>query len=177
MHRLFVAIRPPERIRSLLLATMGGVSGARWQTDDQIHLTIRFIGEVDRHQAHDLDAALAGIHYPRFEVSLDGIGTFARRGQPEVIWAGVAPHEPLKRLHDKVDRAVGRVGIPPEQRAYTPHITLGRLKRSSGTVGSLLEQSGGLKSEPFPVDSLILYESKLTPQGAVYRPVNDYPLD
>jgi 2'-5' RNA ligase len=124
-----------------------------------------------------VDAALAGMHHPRFEISLDGIGTFARRGQPEVIWAGVTPHGPLKRLHEKVDRAVAQVGFRPEQRAYTPHITLGRLKRSSGTVGSLLEQSGGLSSEPFPVDSLILYESKLTPQGAVYTPVHHYPLD
>ena len=177
MRRLFVAIRPPAQIRSVLLRAMGGVSGARWQSDDQIHLTVRFIGDVDRHQAQDVEAALGGIHHPRFEMSLEGIGTFARRGQPEIIWAGVSPHEPVKRLHEKIDRAVERVGFPPEQRAYTPHITLARLKRSSGPVGNLLEQSGGLTSEPFPVDSFTLYESRLTPDGAVYIPVNRYQLD
>lgn len=177
MRRLFVAIRPPEPIRALLLTAMGGVSGARWQSEDQIHLTVRFIGEVDRHQARDIDAALAGIHHPRFGISLDGIGTFGRRGQPEAVWAGVAPHEPVKRLHEKVDRAAERVGFPPEQRTYIPHITLARLKRSSGPVGGLLEQSGGLRSEPFLVDSFSLYESRLTPEGAVYTPVNRYPLD
>ena len=71
---------------------------------------------------------------------------FDRRGQPETVWAGVAPHEPLKALHKKVDQALARVGVEPDQRAYLPHITLARLKRASGPVGNLLEQSGGLAS-------------------------------
>ena len=177
MHRLFVAIRPPERIRALLLGTMGGISGARWQSDDQIHLSLRFIGEVDRHRAEDAGAALAGIHHPRFEVAINGIGAFERRGQPETVWAGVAPHEPLKALHKKVDQAMARVGIEPDQRAYLPHITLARLKRSSGSVRNLLEASGGLRSEPFSVDQFALFESQLTPEGAVYTVVESYELD
>jgi len=177
MHRLFVAIRPPGPIRGLLLGTMGGISGARWQNDDQIHLTLRFIGEVDRHQAGDIHAALGGIHHPRFEIALSGLGTFDRRGQPETVWAGVAPHDRLRTLHKKVDQAIARVGIAPEQRAYTPHITLARLKRSSGSVRNLLEQSGGLNSPLFAVDGFALYESKLTPEGAVYSAVERYPLD
>lgn len=176
MHRLFVAIRPPHRIRELLLGTMGGISGARWQSDEQIHLTLRFIGEVDRHQAVDIHAALGAIHHPAFEIAISGLGTFDRRGQPEAVWAGVAPHEPLHRLHKKVDQAIARVGIAPEQRTYLPHITLARLKRSSGSVRGLLEQSGGLTSPPFAVDSFALYESKLTPEGAVYALAEHYPL-
>jgi RNA 2',3'-cyclic 3'-phosphodiesterase len=177
MHRLFVAIRPPAPIRNLLIAAMGGVSGARWQSDDQLHLSLRFIGEVDRHCAGDVLAALGAIHHPRFEVAVSGIGTFDRRGQPETVWAGVTPHEPLKTLHKKVDQAMTRVGVPPDQRAYLPHITLARLKRSSGPVRNLLEQSGGLKSEPFLVDRFALYESQLTPEGAVYTVVEAYSLD
>jgi 2'-5' RNA ligase len=177
VHRLFVAIRPPEPIRNLLLDTMGGVSGARWQTDDQIHLTLRFIGEVDRHRAGDVHAALGAIHHARFEIAINGLGTFDRRGQPETIWAGVAPHETLKSLHKKIDQAMARVGIEPDQRAYLPHITIARLKRSSGPVRNLLELSGGLKSEPFEVQDFALYESKLTPEGAVYSIVETYPLD
>jgi RNA 2',3'-cyclic 3'-phosphodiesterase len=176
MHRLFVAIRPPHFVRSLLLGSMGGISGARWQTDDQIHLTLRFIGEVDRHRAGDIHAALGGIHHPRFEIVLNGLGTFDRRGLPEAVWAGVSPHEPLKALHKKVDQALARVGVEPEQRAYLPHITLARLKRSSGTVRNLLEQWGGLSSPPFPVDRFSLFESQLTPEGAVYTPIENYPL-
>lgn len=177
MTRLFAAIRPPAPIRARLLAAMGGISGARWQTDDQLHLTLRFIGEVDRHQASDIVAALGGVHARRFAISLNGIGHFARRGQPEAVWAGVTPHEPLDRLHQKVDQAIARVGIPPEQRAYLPHITLARLKRASGPVGNLLEQSGGLSSPPFEVDHFGLFESRLTPDGAVYSIVERYPLE
>ena len=177
MHRLFVAIRPPERIRALLLAAMGGISGARWQSDDQIHLTLRFIGEVDRHRAGDIHAALGAIHHPRFEIALSGVGLFDRRGLPETVWAGVAPHDRLKTLHKKVDQALTRVGVEPDQRAYFPHVTLARLKRSSGSVRNLLEQSGGLTSPAFSVDRFSLFESKLTPEGAVYTAIEDYPLD
>jgi 2'-5' RNA ligase len=177
MHRLFVAIRPPREIRGLLLQTMGGISGARWQTDDQLHLTIRFIGEVDRHLAGDVHAALGAVRLPRFAIALNGIGAFDRRGLAEAVWAGVAPHGPLKALHKKVDQALSRVGIEPEQRAYLPHITLARLKRGSGPVGSLLEQSGGLTSAPFPVDHFALFESALTPEGAVYSVIERYMLD
>jgi RNA 2',3'-cyclic 3'-phosphodiesterase len=176
VHRLFVAIRPPFPIRMLLLDIMGGISNARWQSDDQIHLTLRFIGEVDRHRAGDIHAALGAIHHPRFEIGLNGLGMFERRGQPETVWAGVAPHPPLKALHKKVDQALTRVGVAPDERAYFPHITLARLKRSSGTVRNLLEQSGGLRSPLFLVDRFALFESQLTPEGAVYTPVETYLL-
>lgn len=176
MHRLFVAIRPPAAIRTLLLDAMGGISGARWQSEDQLHLTLRFIGEVDRHRGGDIHAALGGIHHPPFEIALSGIGAFERRGQPDAVWAGVTPHEPVKALHKKIDAALVRVGIAPDERAYVPHITLARLKRSSGPVGNLLSQSGGIASAPFPVDHFALFESDLTTDGAVYSIVERYML-
>ena len=176
MHRLFVAIRPPAAIRAILLGAMGGISGARWQSEDQLHLTLRFIGEVDRHLAGDIHAALGAVHQPPFEIALSGIGAFDRRGWPDAVWAGVAPHDPLKALHKKVDSTLTRVGVAPDQRAFLPHITLARLKRSSGPVGNLLEQSGGLSSPPFTVDHLGLFESVLTPDGAVYSLLERYSL-
>lgn len=177
MHRLFAAIRPPAGIRARLIATMGGVSGARWQSDDQIHLTLRFIGEVDRHLARDIHAALGAVHHPRFEIGIEGLGLFDRRGRADVVWAGVSPQEPLRTLHNKIDQALARVGLEPEQRAFTPHITLARLKRSSGPVRNLIEEAGGFRTEPFPVESFMLFESRLTPDGAVYSAVERYPLD
>lgn len=176
MHRLFVAIRPPAPVRAQLFALMGGVTGARWQNDDQLHLTLRFIGEVGPHAADDVAAALGAVHHPRFELALSRIGSFERRGQAEVLWAGVTPLEPLKALHKKVDQACQRAGLPPEGRAYTPHITLARLKRGSGSIAALVETSGGLAGAAFPVESFCLYESQLTPEGAVYRIVERYPL-
>jgi 2'-5' RNA ligase len=176
MIRLFVAIRPPAEIRARLLAAMGWVRGARWQSDDQLHLTLRFIGEVDRHQAEDVDAALAAIRQPRFEIALSGVGAFERRGEPTALWAGVAPHEPLRALHKKVDQAIARAGLEPERRAYAPHITLARMGRGAGPVQPLIESAGGLTSPAFAVDSFRLYESRLTPEGAVYEVAQTYPL-
>jgi RNA 2',3'-cyclic 3'-phosphodiesterase len=176
MHRLFVAIRPPEAIRERLLDLMEGVKGARWQDEDQLHLTLRFVGEVDRHQADDIAAALGTIRHPPFEIAMSGIGSFDRRGQPVTLWAGVSPHEPLKSLHKKVDQAVQRAGVEPDHRAYMPHITLARLNRSTGPIAPILESASGLSSQRFTVDSFGLYESDLSPQGAIYSVVERYPL-
>jgi 2'-5' RNA ligase len=176
MHRLFVAIRPPPTIRSALLAVAGGIGGARWLDDEQIHLTLRFIGEVDRHVARDVDAALAAVHHPGFRIAISGIGTFDRRGVVEIVWAGISPQEPVKALHNKIDQALSRAGLVPESRAYLPHITLARLNRSSGSVGDFFAEWGGLSTPQFDVGSFALFESRLTPEGAVYTLVEDYPL-
>ena len=176
MIRLFVAIRPPAAIRERLLVLMGGVRGARWQSDEQLHLTLRFIGEVDRHQAEDVDAALRGVHHPRFELALNGVGAFDRRGAPTALWAGVAPQEPLRTLHKKIDQAIVRAGLEPERRAYTPHLTLARMSRGGGPVEPFLATSGTVSSPPFAVDEFLLFESRLTPDGAVYDAVERYPL-
>lgn len=176
MHRLFVAIRPPSAIRKMLLGAMGGISGARWQSEDQLHLTLRYIGEVDRHRAGDVHAALGAVHHPSFALALSGIGAFERRGLADSVWAGVTPHEPLRALHKKVDAALARVGVAPDERAYLPHVTLARLKRSSGPVGNLLESAGGLSSPAFAVDHFALFESDLTAEAAVYSIVERYPL-
>ncbi|MGE5721599.1 MAG: RNA 2',3'-cyclic phosphodiesterase [Sphingomonadales bacterium] len=176
MHRLFVAIRPSAAVRAQLLALMEGVGGARWQHEDQLHLTLRFIGEVDRHRAEDVAAALDGIHHPRFAIALNGLGTFEKRGKGS-LWAGVTPQEQLKVLHKKVDQACLKVGIEPDTRAYLPHITIARVNRSTAPIDSFVWASGGLTSAPFIVDSFCLYESTLTPEGPVYSIIERYPLD
>jgi RNA 2',3'-cyclic 3'-phosphodiesterase len=176
MHRLFVAIRLPATVRAQLLGLMGGVAGARWLPDDQLHLTLRFVGEVDRHLAQDVDAALSSVHHPRFPIALNGLGAFERRGEPVTLWAGVAPHEPLRALHKKVDQALARVGVEPDRRAYLPHITIARLPRGAGPVGSLVERSGGVRSPAFTVDEFRLYESRLGPDGPLYSIVERYSL-
>jgi 2'-5' RNA ligase len=177
MHRLFVAIRPPQAVRERLLALMGGISGARWQTDEQLHLTLRFIGEVDRHRARDIDAALSAIHHPGFALSLDGLGCFDRGGEPATLWVGVSPIDPVKALHRKIDQAIARIGLEADRRAYSPHITLARLGRGAGPIAQVLETRGGFSSDPFQVDNFTLFESRLTPEGAVHTPLERYPLD
>lgn len=159
----------------MLLDAMHGVRGVRWQTDDQLHLTLRFIGEVDRHTANDVAAALGGIHHSDFAIALSGVGQFEKRGQG-TLWAGVAPHDQLRLLHKKIDQGCQRIGIDPEMRAYHPHITLARFGRGSGPIDAFVEQSGGLSSAPFTVDSFALFESHLTSDGALYSLVERYPL-
>lgn len=176
MHRLFVAIRPPAPICARLLAAMGGISGARWQTEEQLHLTVRFIGEVDSHCADDIRAALGTVVSPDFEIALAGVGAFERRGRPETLWAGVAPHAPLQALHRKTDYALAGAGIPPDSRSYAPHITLARLSRAAGAIDSFLQAAALLSSPEFPVEHFGLYESHLGSLGSLYSLVERYPL-
>lgn len=177
MHRLFVAIRPPRTMRASLLAAMGSIAHARWQSDEQLHLTLRFIGDVDRHGAEDVAAALGTVHHPRFDLALDGVGQFDRKGRIEALWAGVTPHAPLKALHNKVDQALARVGLAPESRAYLPHITIARFGRHAGPLGGLVARSGGITSPPQEIDQFCLYESQLSHEGSVYTIIERYPLD
>ena len=176
MHRLFAAIRPPAPIREKLLSIMGGIEGARWQSDAQIHLTLRFIGEVDRHGAQDIAAALGGIGGAPFAISLNSVGVFDRRGRIDALWAGVSPQDELKALHKKIDRACQAVGVPPDQRAYLPHITLARFNRSTGPADNFLSLHAGLTSAPFTVEQFGLFESELGREGAVYHLAERYDL-
>lgn len=176
MHRLFVGIRPPADIRDRLIDTMEAVEDARWQGEDQLHLTLRFIGEVDTPCANDLAAALARIEMPDFTLALDGVGHFERKGVPRAIWAGLSDSPELRRLRAKVERACQEAGLEPETRRFHPHVTLARLGRSSGDIVEWTARNARLSSEPFPVEAFILFESELTRQGSVYRAVSRYPL-
>ena len=175
MHRLFVAIQPPPKVRDRLLGIMGGVQNARWQTDDQLHLTLRFIGEVDRHQAEDIALSLGSVRHGVFRIALSGVGSFGKRGKG-ALWAGVAPQDELKPLHKKLDQSLIRAGIEPETRAYHPHITIARLSRGAGPVEPFIERWAGLSSEPFLVEDICLYESRLGSEGASYSIVERYRL-
>lgn len=180
MHRLFVALRPPPDIRRRLTGPMGGVPHARWQDDDQLHATVRYIGEVDRPMAEDIALALGQILPVAPRVTLAGVGAFDKKGRVDALWAGIAPHDDLARLHKKVDQALVRLGLAPEGRAYLPHITLARLPRGAGVglaVDRWLADHARLSSDPFAFGHLILYESHLTSDGARYEAVARWPLD
>lgn len=174
MHRLFVAIRPPADQRAYLLSLMDGVAGARWQNDDQLHLTLRFIGEVDRHRANDIAHALAAIRFTPFDVQLSGVGAFDRRGVIDTLWAGVKPRDLLAALHRKIDRACVLVGRPPENRAYLAHVTLARFGRTGALVDPFLARHATLAGTPFQVDRFTLFESRLGQHGATYHAIAHY---
>jgi len=176
MIRLFVGLRPPASVRAQLLALMGGIPGARWQDDDQLHVTLRFIGDVDERAAEDAALALSGVHWPPVELTLDGVGAFDKRGRVNALWAGVRPKDGLAALHRKIDQALVRAGQPPEGRAYLPHITLARMNSPTEAVARFIEAHAGLASPPFTLDHFFLFESSLGHEGARYDAVARYPL-
>ena len=176
MHRLFVAIRPPEPIRDLLIDAMDESPDFRWQHDEQLHLTLRFIGEVDRPLADDIAAALTRIHAERFSLRIAGTGRFEQRNSGS-LWAGVEPKAPVAALASKIERTCVGLGLEPERRAFHPHITLARWKgRRTREIADFLQRTRGLASEPFDVSEFILFESRLSRHGAHYEEAASYPL-
>jgi 2'-5' RNA ligase len=176
MHRLFVAIRPPEPIRDLLIDAMDDSADFRWQDEEQLHLTLRFVGEVDRPLAEDLALALSQIRAAAFEIRIRGTGRFEQRNSG-ALWAGLEPKAPLAALAAKVERLCQSVGLEPERRTFHPHITLARWKgRRTREVADYLDRTRALASDPFEVDRFTLFESRLSRHGAHYEEVATYPL-
>ena len=176
MHRLFVAIRPPEEVRDMLIDAMDDSPALRWVGDEQLHLTLRFIGEVERPVANDIIAALQDVRSPAFDLRVSGVGKFERRSGG-ALWAGVEPKEPVVALAAKVERAVQQVGLEPEHRAFSPHITLARWnRRNADAVDFFLQRNANLRSNAFPADRFILFESHLSRHGSHYEEVAAFPL-
>ena len=176
MHRLFVAIRPPEPIRDLLVDAMDDSADFRWQSDEQLHVTLRFVGEVERPLANDLADALTRVHVEPFELSIAGVGRFEQRSGG-ALWAAMEPKVPLAALAAKIERVCQENGLEPERRAYHPHITLARWKgRRTREVRDFLERTAGLSSEPFNVTEFSLFESQLSRHGAHYEELVSYPI-
>jgi RNA 2',3'-cyclic 3'-phosphodiesterase len=175
--RLFVALAVPDSVAQSLLLIQGGVPGARWQSREQLHLTLRFIGEVDGSTAAALDDAMAGIHAPAFEMQLHAVGQFGNK-QPHALWAAARPNPALDHLQRKVDSAIRRVGQPQDQHKFTPHVTLARLRHPEvEKVTEWLVYHALYTSTEFTVGAFGLYSSKLTSDGSVYRVEQDYPLE
>lgn len=176
MHRLFVALRPPSVIRqACLIAMEDGPPGWAWQDEEQLHLTLRYIGDVDRPVAEDVATALGSIHAPALDLALAGVGWFDH-GPRGALFARVAPVEPIAALHTKLDRALVRAGLKPERRAYLPHITLARRRSASVDPSGWLERNAVLTSGSERVAAMILFQSHLGRHGSSYEAMATYPL-
>ena len=174
--RLFAGIALPDDVAQSLAALQAGVPGARWQTREQLHLTLRFIGEADGRAATAIDDALTPISAPAFSLELKGVGSFGGR-RPHALWAGVAASDALLHLQRKIESALQRIGLEADGRKYTPHVSLARLKGTqNGHVVDFLTDRALYASEPFAVNGFILYSSLLTPNGSKYAPERVYEL-
>jgi len=175
--RLFVAIDPPAEIREQLVGICCGLPGARWIPPEQLHLTLCFIGEVSGSAFLDIREALEGIQVAPLSLRLQGVGFFPPRGQPRVVWAGIEKNEPLLVLQRKITTQLFQLGVEPENRKFSPHITLARLHQTpESRVGKYMEIQGLLRSEPFAVSSFLLYSSILGRRGASHTVEQKYHL-
>lgn len=180
MIRLFFALRPPPAVLDALLDVQDGVADARWQDDEQLHLTLRFVGEVERADAEELADAASRLRHPAFDLRLAGAGAWGGRGRAGLLWTGAEPREPLAALHRKLDQLCVRAGLEPERRAFQPHVTLARLPRGvpvdGPEVAAWRARHAGFRTEPFAADRLLLFRSRLGRGGAAYEPVVETPL-
>ena len=177
MIRLFAAIPLPEPVRERLAMLQSGLQGARWVKPENIHLTLRFIGDVANDVASDVDTALSEIAAPGFALELDGVGNFARGKRPHALWAGVTKSEPLMHLQAKIESALVRTGVEPETRKFSPHITIARLKDTrKGRTGAWVAAHGDFRLAAFPVDRFALFSSFLKSEGALHIEEASYPL-
>ena len=176
--RLFVAIALPEDVRDRLATLQSGLPGARWVPPENLHLTLRFIGEADGRLARDIDAALAGVSMPSFPVTLARVDRFGSGAKVRSLWAGVEPNEPLRRLQAKVEQALQRTGLAPEGRKFKPHVTLARF--NGGNPGArlydYLSRQALFRAPAFEAREFVLYSSFLSQTGAIYRAEAEYPL-
>jgi 2'-5' RNA ligase len=176
MIRLFVALPLPEDVADSLLALEQGVPGARWSTRAQLHLTLRFIGEVDGRDASAIDETLAAISAPPFTLQLKGVGAFGGK-TPRALWAGIAASDALVHLQRKIESAIQRLGFPAEERKYTPHVTLARLRGTpAGRVMDYLSDHALYASGSFEVKQFALFSSRLNSNGSIYVIEREYPL-
>lgn len=176
MHRLFVALEIPEIVADALSTIQYGVEGARWRPVDNFHLTLAFIGEVDRHGFSAAIDALSAIDAPAFEMRLSGIGAFGDK-KPHALWAGAEPSPALTHLQAKAESALRRAGFALEKRKFVPHVTLAYLRGASqDAVMQYCAMHGLFSCGPFPVNEFHLYSSRLGNEASSYEIEASYAL-
>ena len=177
MYRLFVGLSLPEAIRDQLSFLQHGLPSARWIDPENYHLTLRFIGEVDRHTAADIDGTLQRIDTPAFEFCLSGLDVFGQSRKARALYSRADSAAELFHLQGKIESAVVRAGQPPEPRKFSPHVSLARFRTTPpDRIQSFVERNGLFRAGPVAVDRFILFESHMGKGGSVYEELADYPL-
>lgn len=176
MPRLFTALEIPPQLAAELSALRGGLSGARWIDAQNYHMTLRFIGDIDDAAARDVYQELARIHRPSFTVTIEGLAAFGG-GKPRALVARAKSAQPLLELQAEQERVLRRVGITPEPRKFTPHVTLARLKCASpSAVADYLGTRGLFREGKFIADRFVLFSAKASVGGGPYVVEAAYPL-
>jgi 2'-5' RNA ligase len=176
MPRLFTAIEIPREIGDRLAMLRGGLPGARWVDRENYHMTLRFVGDIDMDVAEEVAHGLARVRRSSFAVRIDSVGSLGTR-KPHAIVARVAPSPALVELQAEQERIIQRIGLPAEQRKFTPHITLARLRGAAPrAIAEYLSVRGGFSAGPFEASRFVLYSSRASTGGGPYIVEEAYPL-
>jgi 2'-5' RNA ligase len=176
MPRLFTGIEIPAAVGDALSLLRGGLPGARWLEPDRYHVTLRFIGDIDKRTADDVADQLSRVRRAAFAVAFEGLDTFGSR-KPHAIVARATFPAALGELQAEHERIMQRIGLPPETRKFMPHVTLARLRGASvRAVAEYLSLRGGFATAAFPVDRFVLFSSRDQTGGGPYLVEDAYPL-
>lgn len=170
MIRLFFGLELPGELRMRIEALSAGIDRARWVAPENLHVTLRFIGEVEEPAMEDIAQEAAAIRFDPFRVTLSGAGHFERRGRVGAVWLGVESDPALTALRDRIEAAAVRAGQPPEGRKFRPHVTVARLDRARpAEVRDWLAANTLFRAVPFTAHRFALFSSTLGRSGPSYR--------
>lgn len=176
MPRLFTALEIPQALRTRLSLMRAPLKGAKWVQPENMHITLRFAGDIDGRTADELADLLADVNVAPFVVSIAGAGAFGGR-DPRVLWAGVEAGPELGRLYRANERAARAAGLEPDPRDFRPHVTLARMRGArQSAVARFLEENGDLRLEPFLVTRFVLLSARPGSGGPPYVTEAAYPL-
>lgn len=176
MPRLFAGLELPEPLRDELSDLEAPLPGVRWVESDNLHITLRFVGDIDKRQARDFAELLEGIDCHAFELRLSGLGTLGGK-EPRSIVAEVETCMELETLQRATERAARGAGLKAETRTFKPHVTLARMQHPRiESVARYLARRGAYRSEPFIVSRFVLFSSRPNVGGGPYVVEEAYPL-
>lgn len=177
MPRLFTGIEIPGEQREELARLRQPLPGSsKWVEPENLHLTLRFAGDIANEQAREFTDRLAAISVDAFEVRLSGLGAFGGN-DPRSLWAGVEAGPELEVLARANERAARAAGLPPDTRAFKPHVTVARLKFAApDQIARILGRLGAFRSHPFTVSRFVLFSSRPKTGGGPYVVEATFPL-
>lgn len=177
MYRLFVAVDLPESVKASLQTLCRGVSGAKWVTNAQMHVTLRFIGAADSDLYERIKSSLNSVACRPFDLQTCNVGCFPAVRNARVLWAGLRHDGTMDILKQRIDAALLREGLEPEERPFSPHITLARMKvPDRPAVTGFLSSHESFSCPAFRVTEFHLFSSTLSPKGPTYAKEKTYSL-
>lgn len=176
MPRIFFGLELPPEIKGRLLKVRSAVPGAKWQSTEQLHITLLFLGSVEDELVSAVCDHAREIQMEPFMLGVAGLSCFGHPQKPRNLWVGVQPEAPVASLHDGLKGRMTNLGFAMGGRTFRPHITLARFKGQAGSVEGLLTEHADSGFGHFPVTEFVLFGSRPGPTGSVYTVLERFPL-